>query len=51
MEGWGIKTGCKDVKIEPPLIPIESEMFQKGNNVDKVRLEGYGVHLRRPLWI
>ena len=39
MEGWGIKTGCKDVKIEPPLIPIESEMFQKGNNVDKVRLD------------
>ena len=31
--------GCKDVKIEPPLIPIESEKFQKGNNADKARLD------------
>ena len=31
--------GCKDVKIEPPLIPIEAEKFQKGNNADKARLD------------
>ena len=32
--------GCKDVVIEPPLIPIESETFhQKGNNADKARLD------------
>ena len=32
--------GCKDVMIEPPLIPIEAETFhQKGNNADKARLD------------
>ena len=31
---------CKDVTIEPHLIPIESEKFQqKGNNADKARLD------------
>ena len=37
---------CKDVKIEPPLIPIDSEKFQKGNNADNARL---GVSARG-LW-
>ena len=31
--------GRKDVKIEPPLNPIEAEKFQKGNNADKARLD------------
>ena len=31
---------CKDVTIEPHLIPIEAEQFQqKGNNADKARLD------------
>ena len=31
---------CKDVRIEPPLIPLDSPRFgQKGNNADKARLD------------
>ena len=37
--------GCKDVKIEPPLIPIEAEKFQKGNNADKARLDVAAIGL------
>ena len=46
---------CKDVTIEPHLIPIESEKFQqKGNNADKARLDvaargpDFGARLRGP---
>ena len=30
---------CQDVKIEPALIPMDSEKFQKGNNANKARLD------------
>ena len=30
---------CEDVKIEPALIPMDSEKFQKGNNANKARLD------------
>ena len=43
LEAELMKEVCHDVKVEPPLIPIEKETGRQGNTAKKARLDVSGV--------
>ena len=43
LEAELMKEVCQDVRIEPELLPIESEGIRHGNTADKARLDVCGI--------
>ena len=48
LEAELMKEVCHDVKVEPPLIPIENERGRQGNTAKKARLDVSGVGVWGP---
>ena len=49
MEANILRDICKDVRVEPELLPVENVMIQNGNNSEKARLDVSAIGVWNPM--